>query len=62
MVALSYAWEKHWLTVQQWAKLILQWVFGDPLPEGFGIGNVTRETVVIDLDEGINLEHGLEHD
>ena len=59
---LADAWEKCWLPVWQRAKLILQWVLGDPLPEGLDVWDVTGETVAIDLDEEINLEHGLQYD
>ena len=59
---LMDAWEKHWLSVQQWAKPLLQWMLGDPLPEGLDVGDATGETAVIDLDEEIKSEHGLEYD
>ena len=59
---LADAWDKCWLPVQQQAKSILQWVLGDPLPEGLDVGDATGEMVVIDLDEEIDSEHGLQYD
>ena len=54
-------WEKHWLPVQQQAKPILQLVLDDMLPEGLDVGDMTGGTVIIDIDEEINMEHGLEY-
>ena len=50
---LAGVWETRWLPVQQWAKLILQQVVGDP----------TGEAVIVVLDdEEIKQGQGLKYD
>ena len=54
----SDSWAECWLPVQQQAKLVLQRLLGDSLPEGLNIGDLTGKTFVVDLEDE-EMEQGL---
>lgn len=48
---LASSWAERWLPVRQRARPLLVKLLGESLPEGLDVGEVTTDTVVLDLED-----------
>ena len=50
-LSIAQSWEEHWLPVQQWAKPLLQRLFGEAIPDGLDVGDVMGDSIIINLED-----------